>query len=318
MSTIPTYDFYEKIAESEHLRKDLLLKALGFIVIPTSKQEDLNGIDRMIADPSSGIIWRVDYKNDKKMTKTQNFVAEFKNTDSTGYTWPAWTYKEKLDIILVESVDSDILYWIHRQELEAAMPYWINNPKYAKCRVATVKKVNQRTSKWHTDSVLIPLPEILELFGTRVYNCREEILKNLSPKKNAQRFIHRVWKIGDEYIFPPNEHNNIIVGKSPENSKSYETSQPEYKQFMRLFPGFLTKIQIEHLLRNTNGRVSVICHKENTIIRINDFIKNLHITIEKNNKQKLKSEVANLIFNDYELRAHFRHAFSHTIPEEFE
>jgi hypothetical protein len=142
------YDFGIQLARGES-GEQVLDKFFSdkFGICPASRQQQLQGIDRIFKNRETGNVLKIEYKTDDIAHRSGNAFVETVSVDSVGK--PGWAYTSRADYLIYYIPGDLLIYVIQFSVLREQLPSWIN--KYP------VKKAPNKG--YFTHGIPVPLAE---------------------------------------------------------------------------------------------------------------------------------------------------------------
>ena len=309
----PQYDMHEQISKSAEERIDLLAANLGFIAHTTKKKENRDGVDRWIQIPERREILRVDYKNDTRASKTGNVFVEtvsVRFTDRSGRAEkPGWIYKERMDAVLYNIEETDIVLLIPRATLEREIVEWTK----------TYGTREIKNKGYVTIGVPVPMKIVSALESVEVFNFSESRRTPFRCDGSWRRWIDTPYKMAGNIVHPP-DADGVIISERPDGSNAkIRPGHEQYRRWMNVFRGYMPMGQLEALLRDEARSWKVKTHQDGQReVYFGQNSWNLPAedwaALRADDERFIKG-LCRHILSDVEKRAMVRYAFSGAIEE---
>lgn len=144
------YDFHHQLTEGEQGERflDAFFRARGHTVSAVSREEQRQGIDRLIETPAG--VMRVEYKTDYLAARTGNAFIETISVDSAGqHGKMGWALTTACDYLIYYLPETSI-YVLPVYALRWALPGWMR----------TYPAKQAANHGYQTHGILVPLPEV--------------------------------------------------------------------------------------------------------------------------------------------------------------
>ena len=128
-----------------------------FRVLPVTMADQRRGIDRVFVNRSTGRVYNVEYKTDRRANQTGNAFIETVSMDAPRRV-DGWVYTCQADYLIYFCPDPDVIYVLLPAALRAMLQEW--SARYPTRSIPNVG--------YETHGLLVPLDE-LERVAVKVY-----------------------------------------------------------------------------------------------------------------------------------------------------